>query len=415
MENCNNLPILVQRELFFKYGTLRCLHNQDIAKYMMDMHMISPLHVVNISIYNNIPKTLMWTLKHFSEEHTYQGDNRFIRIVIDVIMRQQFNILKILFWNFRQHVFSLIKQILNKVAELYYGNYRYMTYNCYCYKFRQTIVSEFYYYVITLFYNIGVDMPWENFIYSVLFSERDTNTKLLKEKRLDHLVLLHYHDICNLQNISTELFATLARLNLEITTNMINTNIHNFAENRELFIDHADKICINKSDVLSGPLRQAINNEDMEYFECLVRHSTTFVIKPFLIELIVSHKWTMLEYIKKIYPSLHYICFTSFNKVYSPQIGVSNPHAHLILKYLIEFLSVDADVHEFMFLAIDADNMSVFKELLTYPISIQHLTQVIEFAQSINKPDYVKLLIDKLHTSSFVFKPLQLPITQYDL
>lgn len=399
LTDCDMLPVLVQREIFIKSDLLQLLKDPDIALYMVQYDMIPVQRMCFICIYNNIPRTLSYILTKYDTNTIYPGDTKFKRIIADMLMKNNIQCLKILLWNFRSEVFALKEELLTLCSELYHQTYKFKLRkfkNITGYTKLTWYILDFYDLLIRLCTRCNVDLPWDMFITKIFVQTHHKYRiyKLLRDNLIDNLVHRMYDDIHKMLFIPHELLEALYRLKLTITWDMVKYNKYQFARGRNMFVELADKIIEEKKYLDSLNIQEcfaeAIKTDDFEYFSCLLRHSKPTTYYRFIPCLFLKPSVSMIQYMhqytfSEIYYNTHMYKIETF---YRNSMGIINPNANLILEFLLDHTHVDATVYELMCLAIDADNLPVFKVLLQNDMTPKDAHIPYNYALSVQRYRY---------------------------
>jgi hypothetical protein len=307
VSHLDELPTLVQNNILEKLGFDYIVKDISLVKYVLDKDIVHLRTLVESCVDNNAVLSLLYILWKSKLSLCYPGDDKFIRQVIMMVMKDNMKCLKIYLYYFRIKALKLQDKILACINQLINKTYPYMLPEL-C-KYPHFMAEEDRYdekgiYIVRYyswwnervylslriqkFYDTWIRM-FAHFCYKVNWNAIDFKLVicrtsrlfglLLTDKLLDDLVLRNLERIRNVDfypdndnYLCEDVFETFHRMGLDISVKMADGNFGVFCRYKKfLMSDTFDVFVINKRFNRNGDLiKPYVLNKDYEAFERVV-------------------------------------------------------------------------------------------------------------------------------------------------
>ena len=303
----DQLPLLVQSKILQDVGLNILVNDMSLVRYVVEKNIVHLRLLVDSCIANNTLLSLVYILSKSKVSLCYPGDDKFVKQVIMMVMKDNMNCLKVYLHFFHSYALKLQDRILTYINQLIDKSYPHMLPELRVYphfmgeedRYDEKGIYIVRYYAwwnervylslrIQKFYDIWIRM-FVHFCYKVNWTAIDFKLVicrtsrlfglLLTDKLLDDLVLCNLERIRNVDlypdndnYLCEDVFETFHRMGLDISVKMADGNFGAFCKYRKfLMSDTFDVFVMNKRFNRSGDLiKPYVLNKDYEAFERVV-------------------------------------------------------------------------------------------------------------------------------------------------
>ena len=414
MDIVNILPIPLQRNALAKLTLVALLGDLHLDKYMIKHSWFCPRQILCYCMATNRIQTLKVLLNH--KDYNFDiSEYHFLKSVGHAIMHGHFDALYIYLRHFIQET-SMYQSKIWRVCEKI-GKYSYYT----RYKPKKHLLRSMYdndnlRVKLEVFYEMMIrvmqqhdklnEFMWEKLDVLVLSPIANTTSgifqRLLRARMLDTFLTINVKLNDKFYFVPIELIDTLLRLNLPITNRMIERCLYENAEHMNLetleelqnlgYLSNFECEPI----VLSNLLRKA----PTELFIFLGNYASTYTFSLLNRDIIMSRNIELWKYIHEKFPKKLFDDVTiDLHDVYTipnDTDKISSPNAPFIIEFLnTHKIIVNANLHEWLMLAIDANDVTMATQLLQYLISKDDVLRPLNYSKRLGRKCIEQIIISK--------------------
>ena len=407
MSLMENLPIPIQRHIIANF-CLDGILGVDIYldKYIIKHKWFYPRQVLLLCMERNFVTTLKILVKNHKPEEFKMLEKYILKTIGYAICREYFDALYT-FMNFfivemcihQSEIWELCEKIKR---------------NTFVKRFKQKDTNHaaklqvFYEMFIRLMFQHDKlqNFMWEKIDISVLCPRVKTNNRvferLLNSKLLDQYIQTTLNTSKYIHHVPNELIDTMLRINIPISKYIVNMylNIENIKSVDIRLLQRLQEVGYMFDFICSPSLLDfSFNNLSIELFMFLGHYGCDYGYSLIIDKLVKSGNMELWKFIDKKYPKHVFDGFMmDLNEVYSPSNdGIPFQHA----KYMLEFFNVhkivvNADVDEFLMLAIDANDKDKVDKLLKYPISQEDIVGTLKYSVMLDRKEISDIIYSKI-------------------
>lgn len=407
MSLIENLPIPIQRHIIANF-CLDGILGKDLYldKYIIKHKWFYPRQVLLLCMERNFVTTLKILVKNHKPEDFKMLEKYILKTIGYAICREYFDALYT-FMNFFIVEMCLYQSEIWELCEK-------IKRNTFVKRFKDNNDSVegklqvFYEMFIRLMFehNKLQEFMWDKMDIYVLCPRVRTNNRvferLLNSKLLDHYIQTTLNTDKYIYYVPNELIDTMLRVNIPISKNILYQylSIENIRSVDISLLQRLQGLGYMSEFICSPSLLDfAFHNLSIELFKILGDYGCNYGYSLIIDKLVKSGNMELWKFIDKKYPKYVFDGFMmDLHEVYSPsKDGIPFEHA----KYMLEFFNVhkiivNADVDEFLMLAIDADDKDKVEKLLKYPISQDDIIKTYKYSVMLNRQEMSNIIYSKM-------------------
>lgn len=414
MDIVNQLPIPLQRNVLARITLVDLLGDMYLDNYMIKHRWFCPREVICYCMEKNLIQTLKVFLNH--KHHDFDiSEYHFMKCIGHAIMNEHFEALYIFLNIFTDKVFSYQSEIWNTCDKIKKNEY---VMRC---KPKNTqkdwLKVTFFEAKLQVFYEMMIrfmhqhdrlnEVMWDRLDISVLSPREDTKIgvfqRLLKARMLD-TYLLSNQLVEKFYFVPIELIDTLLRLNLSIANKMIDQYIYNVnIENLDLNTLKRLQDLGFMEEFVCHPLllKNLFDKASVEVFTFLGNYASNYGFSLIIDEIILSRNMDLWRYVHTKFPKYLFDDVTvDLHDVYTIPTDtdcIPSENAPFIIEFFnIHKIIVNADIDQWLMLAIDADDSVMAAQLLTYPISKDDLVRPFKYTQRLGRTCIEQMIMSKI-------------------